>query len=32
MREAGMIQQAIADELGMAQSHVSRIVRGENRV
>ena len=32
MREAGMTQQAIADELGMAQSHVSRILRGENRI
>lgn len=31
MREAGMAQQAIANELNMAQSHVSRIVRGENR-
>ena len=31
MRESGMTQQAIADELGMAQSHVSRILRGENR-
>ena len=32
MRETGMTQQAIADELGMAQSHVSRILRGENRI
>lgn len=32
MRETGMTQQAIADKLGMAQSHVSRILRGESRV
>lgn len=31
MRGTGMTQQAIADEMGMAQSHVSRILRGENR-
>jgi transcriptional regulator len=31
MRESGMTQQAIADEVGMSQTHVSVIVRGAGR-
>ena len=32
LRKLGWSQQRIGDELGMAQSHVSRILRGENRL
>lgn len=32
MRESGMTQQAIANETGVSQAHVSRITRGLNRV
>jgi hypothetical protein len=32
LRLSGLTQQKIADRMGMAQSHVSRILRGENRV
>lgn len=32
MRESGMTQQAIADEVGMSQTHVSVVTRGLNRV
>lgn len=32
MRASGMTQRSIADELGMSQTHVSRITRGLNRV